>query len=414
MKKILIGVALLSVCSAYAGDLKAPFSLPSARVLPKGVRNLSYKGLMVTAENKFNADGTSLVLADPFFKNITFGDAIKGKLDPIDQGSLTQAMLSVGADEDTSFGRTTGQVNIKATANVPVFAWGISRKLTLAMAVPVIQSSLNVSTGVIQENANLHNEMKALLASKGVDSKIAEFDDKMSNPINSKLSDYGYDPLLNEDKTELGDIKLVAKYSLTDNKKERIVISSDVTLATGTDQDINKVVQVTSGDDQYDVGVSLAHDYILTDTLTLSSSAGYTFQFKDENPERIPMFDDSKVTPDVDLNTSRDLGDVVIGAVAGKFRHEGWKVETGYTYQYKQSDKYSGEVFSSERYNWLEQNTEQEMHTVQLIAGFDTLSLFKKKKFPVPLSLTVNHTQVVKGKNVVNDPLTSVDFSMFF
>ena len=70
MKKILLGAALLSICSAYAGDLKAPFSLPSARVLPKGVRNLSYKGLMVTAENKFNAEGTSLVLADPFFKNI--------------------------------------------------------------------------------------------------------------------------------------------------------------------------------------------------------------------------------------------------------------------------------------------------------------------------------------------------------
>ena len=43
MKKILISAGALLVGSAQAGDLKAPFAFPTAKVLPKGVRNLSTK-----------------------------------------------------------------------------------------------------------------------------------------------------------------------------------------------------------------------------------------------------------------------------------------------------------------------------------------------------------------------------------
>ena len=414
MKNVLIMGLILAVPALHAGDLKAPFALPSAKVLPKGVRNLSYKHVMASAENKYNTAGSSVVVADPFFKNITFGDAIKGKLDPKDRGDLKQAMLSAGASESDIFGQTTGQVNIAAVAHVPVLAWGLTSKMTVAVAVPIVESSVNVSTGVIQTNETLHKNVKAALAAKGVSSSVAEFDDKMKTPINAKLEDYNYYALENEHKDKLGDIKLVTKYLSYESDADRIVLTGDVTLPTGKDANVHKVVDVASGDEQTDIGFSVSYDRQFNDTFTFSTEVGYIAQLKDTNPERIPMFDDSKVTPDIDYSTQRDLGDILHSSAALKARYAGFTASTGYSFQYKGADRYTGTQYEEGRYKWLEQDTRQNMHSVVMVAGFDTLDLFRSKKFPVPLSLMLSHSRVISGKNVVNDPLTAIDFSMFF
>ena len=68
----------------------------------------------------------------------------------------------------------------------------------------------------------------------------------------------------------------------------------DVTAPTGKDQDVNKIVDVASGDDQTDLGVGLFVDYFVTPEFTLSGTLGYTSQLADKNPERIPEVSYSK------------------------------------------------------------------------------------------------------------------------
>ncbi|GAB4406941.1 MAG: hypothetical protein OHK0056_06510 [Bacteriovoracaceae bacterium] len=414
MKRCICLLTLFTMSPSFAGDLKAPVGLPSAKVLPKGVRNLTYKNVAADAENKYNSSGESLVIADPFFKEITFKDAIRGKIDPVDQGAFEQAMLSIGATETDSFGQTTGQVNIKANVHVPIFAWGVTKRLTLAAAFPIIQSSTNVDTGVVHSNPSLHQQMKAALEAKGVSSKVAEFDNKMNDPIRAKLEEYNYEPLKNESTTKMGDIKLIAKFMGHEDDYNRIVLSTDVTLPTGKDQDVNKVVDVASGDDQWDIGAGIGYDRVLNEDFTWANELSYVVQLPDQNPERIPLFDDSKVTPDIDYNTQRDLGDIAIATTSLKFRKFGWSLGSGYSFQYKGADRYSGTAYSSERYKYLEQDTRQNMHSAIISGGFDTLDLFRSKRFPVPIILSITHTWVLSGKNVINDPLTTLDFSMFF
>ena len=76
---------------------------------------------------------------------------------------------------EDSFGTATGNVNVVATARVPVFAIGITKKLTLGLAVPVIKSDMKVALGVIQENESLHQEMIGALNASGASSKVEEF-----------------------------------------------------------------------------------------------------------------------------------------------------------------------------------------------------------------------------------------------
>ena len=372
---------------------------------------------MATAENKMGPDGTSRVLADPFFKSVKFSDVINGKTNGAEQGQVEQLMLAANLNEDTTLALTSGQVNIKATASVPVLAFGLTKKVTVAVAVPVLHSSTNMTTGGSHVNPQAHAAVKQQLAVfKGVALSDAEFDEKMSDPVCSKLIDYGYKSCEghNENKTHLGDIKFVGKVMALENASNRLTIQGDITAPTGKDHDVNEVVDVASGDDQWDIGLGVNHDLLLTDRLTISTGASYTRQLSDKNPERVPFLSTSKVTPYVDLNTERDLGDIAMATVAASYHYEGWSIGTGYTMQYKGEDTYDGSAYPKEWYDNLEKDTRQNMHTVQLTAGYDTITLFKKKKFAAPLKFSINHTRVISGKNVVDDPATTLDFALFF
>ena len=414
MSKIIISAAALLMSSAFAGDLKAPFAFPTSRVLPEGVRNLSTKGLLATATEKFDGNGNVVSLGNPLNSTISFQKVMDSKREAWEKSAVENVMNFLGKNPEDTFGTATGNVNVVATARVPVFAIGLTKKLTVAIAAPVIKSDMKVALGVVQENEQMHQEMIAALNASGASSKVAEFNAKLAAPVSEKLKEYGYNELKNTQKDELGDIKLVAKYNFLNNEKVSATGQFDVTAPTGKDQDINKIVDVASGDDQTDLGLSVFVDYFVTPEFTLSGTLGYTNQLADTNPERIPEVSYSKATPDVDYNTSRDLGDMTNLQVAGLWSYKGFNLGAGYSYQTKGKDRYAGAEFSGERYNWLEQDTKQKMESVQLTAGVDTIYLFKKKAFPAPLRMMVSYTNVLSGENVVKDPLYSLDFNLFF
>ena len=79
MNKIIISATALLMSSAFAGDLKAPFAFPTSRVLPKGVRNLSTKGLLATATEKFDGNGNVVSLGNPLNSTITFQKVMDSK-----------------------------------------------------------------------------------------------------------------------------------------------------------------------------------------------------------------------------------------------------------------------------------------------------------------------------------------------
>lgn len=369
---------------------------------------------MINANTKFNNSGQRVTVGDPFNKRITFQDILDGKDSYVDKAGIKQMMHSIGASEQDMIARTTGQVNIVADAHIPVFAYGLGKRLTVAIAIPVVHSSTNIDVGNVQANQNFINGFRKALKDKGADDKVVEFNKKMIDPISEKVKEDNYLQMNNENKTLLGDIKLVSKYNFFENETNRLTLSLDISLPTGKQADVNKVVDISGGDGQTDVGFGLAHDLQVLNILTLSYAAAYTFQFADHTAKRIPTKSTSSLSPDIDDNTWRDLGDNFLIHLATKFHYQGFHFDTAYSFQYKERDVYAGNKYEKERYEWSSKDTRQNMHTIQVSLGYDTITLYKKKQFAAPLSVTLNHTRVVAGKNVVNDPLTSLDFSMFF
>lgn len=56
----------------------------------------------------------------------------------------------------------------------------------------------------------------------------------------------------------------------------------------------------------------------------------------------------------------------------------------------------------------------QRMHAGLAQIGYSTINLYRQKKFPIPLTFKLTHTQVLGGVNVANDDLTAIDMSVFF
>ena len=118
--------------SCFAGDLKAPFSFPTAKVLPKGIRNLSMKGLFARASQRLNENGETVVLANALNSTITFQKVYDSKKTDFDKASILNVMHRLGKDFDDSFGYSTVMLELR-DARVPVFAFGLTKKLRLLL-----------------------------------------------------------------------------------------------------------------------------------------------------------------------------------------------------------------------------------------------------------------------------------------
>ena len=89
-KKVLGMMILLFSTPALTAGLSAPMSLDGTAVLPKGIKT-RYTGVVI-GEEKFDNNGESTIIADPFFKDVKFEDLIKGK-DEAERQGLTEGYL---------------------------------------------------------------------------------------------------------------------------------------------------------------------------------------------------------------------------------------------------------------------------------------------------------------------------------
>jgi hypothetical protein len=175
---------------------------------------------------------------------------------------------------------------------------------------------------------------------------------------------------------------------------------------------------VPGGDGQTDIGLALVNDFFVLPSVTLTTLFEYTSQLQDHFEGRVPYREDSSLGDqhsDYERKISRNLGDMWQGQFGVNWRAwKGLQAMGAYTFQYKNRDEYQGKEFAKERYTWMSVNTQQKMHSMQLGLAYSTLDHFRNKEFPAPLIVSVNHTEILAGKNVAKNGLTSFDVSMFF
>ncbi len=414
MGKLIALIAIFFIFpSAHGGNLSAPVSFDNAKVLPKGVRNLRYNSIYAGANEKFSSAGSIVPVGNAFNVNVSYNKLIDGQDSKLQKGLFQGYLNREGKNLDSSAGETTGVVNVEVDAKVPVFAMGVTRKWTAAIIVPIVTIKTNVGTGFIASES--FKKLANKLVRDGKKFKAEEARDKSNKAIDNKIEKYNYRPLRNQVKDVLGDIRLVNKVQLTNKKNHAIALTGSLVFPTGKESDIDEVVDPTAGDGQIDYGMGIVADWYFNSQLSFSGKIAYMVQAPDTTAKRIPEVFDSTLTPDIDPQVKRDLGNMAYASLGASYLTDlGISLKSQYSFQYKEEDTYRGSKYSFERYGWMGLDTRQSIHTFQVSIGYSTLSLFKRKIFPLPLEINFALARPLAGKNVTKDTTVVAEAAIYF
>lgn len=405
--------SFVTATMASAGGLLAPFTFETTGVMPKGVRGIRIMGFTTEIQERWDGSGGYEPLANKFNKPITFQELADGQADASDRAQLKGILMAKAIPLDSLVGDARGVANARLTSTIPVAAYGLTDKLTVAAVIPVIYSRVNVMTGW-EANAGLQSVLDGLSA-EGRHNKKLTFEEKLHNVVATKLAGYGYRPLENETHQEIGDVTLGAKYLVHKDDALSFAVSSRLVVPTGRQSSVEKLIDIAPGDGQWDVGLGTTFEYQHSGQFVSYASLGGIYQIESRRPKRVPIVQTENATPDIDFDVEERLGASLSSVFGLRYKpFELWTVGAQYSLQYKGPDVYSGKAFSQERYQWMSNETEQDLQAAQVGLTFSTIPLFQKGAFAAPLETTLSIATSLGGRNTNKVAMAAWELALFF
>lgn len=416
MKAIFVAsLCFLFSLKVLAGNLVSPMDFENTGLLPKGIRSPRIKYLNIDIQDKFTASGSVVPIASALNKEVSWKDVGKSK-EGVEQELFEASVKSKGFSLSDGPGATTGDVNIRLDVQVPIFAYGITKKWTLALATPIYRVQSRVATGFVA-NSSGSAWLKSINKSSVL--KADEAKTKLENAIQQKLSDKGYLALEDENFSHIGDIKLISKNLLLENKAHRLLLKSEVVFPTGKRPNPDLIVDIPTGDGQTDISMTIIYDYerffsSIGNRLRFESHMGYIWQSANYRTWRIPEEQGSSIGEEkqklwTDLGDQFRLG----GSLTYGDTKDGSSFGVGYDYQYQQALDIGSKGIREVRF--IEGlNAEAQLHSFTMVYGYSTIGAFRKKKFPVPMQLNISMAQPVAGTNLNESKIIHSELTLFF
>ncbi len=406
-------IAILISMESHAGGLAAPFEVESTAVLPSAIRNPRYKNINTWVDEKYNSQGKKESLGGKLNQNVVWDNIVSTQKTDTQKSLLKGTLESQNLSSNDTVGSITGAVSAYANVSVPVFAYGVKENWTLALAVPVYKVELSVDSGFVLDSRTQQFINKLGTSDPVTASKMSQ---QLTHPLQTKVQDMGYKPLQSEKYTALGDIKFVSKYKFFQNDDDAFAFKSELTLPTGKTSDPDKLVELPTGDGQYDIGLGLIWDHNLTSKLSWNLYGNINIQLPDHLKRRIPNAPEGGLTSDVE-DVFRDSGDQYLMGTSVQFgsTRGGFYSNLGYTYQYMQATRFSGTRFARERYRWLEdQNPSQFLTSMVGQVGYSTIDSYQTKEFPIPLQANIGFGHPLSGRNATAADVYMAELVLFF
>lgn len=385
----------------------------SAKVLPKGVRSLNIRTVETEIDQTTDGNGERVPLAEPLNQQLTFAKIAQGE-DGLKAEQLRAFLASNDFSEDESVGEFTADLKGHISVIAPITSYGVSDRLTVAMALPIYTAQTSIAVG-FRPNETANAFMAALAKPENNQTAAAhEAADKLNNAVgrlNDKLSDNGYRELEDWEGQGVGDMTLAAKQRFMSLTRFGAASTMGVVAPTGKVDDPDVLNDIAFGDGQWDVFGQLAFDEEILDRLTLNQHGKYTVQLPgDKNVRAVTADEEIEVQY---TETRFKLGDKIDAGTSLVWEPRfGLVTGIGYTYFRKYGDLYRelGDETAAE----LERDTDQVAHNGEAVLGYSTVPLYQAGSFAVPLELKLSYTRQFVSENMPVSDLAQLDFSLFF
>jgi hypothetical protein len=389
------------------------FAFEHTRVLPKGVRNIDIRTVNTDLVSKTNAQGDIRPLADPLRQDLTFAKIAKDEA-PIRSEQLKAFLLANDFGLDEALGSFNADLKGHLTVTAPIMSYGITDKLTVAVAIPYYKAQTAINVGFVP-NQTAKNFLLALSDPKNNQTASAQeaalkLNDAVSR-LNQKLLDHDFKALQDWSGAGIGDTTIAAKYRAVAIGPLSLATTGGIVAPTGQPDDPSILTDVSFGDGQWDTFGQIVVDESLPFAFSLNQYAKYTAQLPGQKPIR-EVTADEKIDV-AQKNVSFKLGDRVdsgfsliweprFGLVAG--------VGTGFVHKF--SDVYVGVEENSKAE--LEKNTESSARTAEWTLGYSTVPLYQDGLTPVPFEIRLSETKILASRNTPVTDLFQIDINLFF
>jgi hypothetical protein len=410
----IFGIGLFYMVQLYGSELSAPTYFETAQVLPSGIGSPHFSNLFTSIDSKFGGAGSIEPLGVLLNRTIRWSDIIEAQATSVEKSIIQSTLRDANINLNGSPGSTLGQINAYVNAKVPTLAYGITDRFTMAVAVPVMSVSVSAATGFYKSDHGQSWVNSLCTMSIEQCNKAAG---QLNNAINERLISFGYQPLKSKSFSSIGDIQLIGKYLVYQDKKNLWGLKSTVVLPTGIAPNPDIALDIPTGDGQYKVGLSFIYDRVVSDYLRWNTSFGYLASLPHQIEKRIPNTWDDPISKDKEQLT-QNLGSATQFGTSLQFQVPkiGLISGLGYNFQYQARTTYSGgSRFSQERYEFLENWSPSELlHSATIMTGFSTIEWVLKREFFYPLQAYIVYSRPILGRNVTNNGIISGELTLFF
>ena len=389
------------------------WAIETAEVLPKGVRNLRLQmGQVGGLNQQYSESGQLQNLAD--LNTISLDVSTLTTIDA-SVTELVNILNQFGPDNlgDQLF---LGNLSVNASPNLryyaPIFAWGISNKHTLGIAIPIMEFKNSVKIGLANSNFEaLRAEFEG--ASDELDAAFEQLNLDMRSEFKAKVASAGYKPIEDKNETFIGDIQLVSAYQFVNKPKQLQTLRVYLNLPTGPEPDADDLTDIEIFHRTAITPTYLA-TYKINKRTNLFGILSYNYVFPSEVEKRVPLDEDDQLP---EANQKRTL-DEQIGATASASLGATWEhsssfvTSLAYTREEKEADRYSQSDIGDS--SLLSRGTKSSANIGTIELAYSTVSLFRQKKVSIPYTASIEFSSVLSGTNIENQSIISAQLGIFF
>ena len=403
------------LCPVFLNMLPSLHAMDSAKVLPGGVRNVNVKNVQTTVSQTSDARGSVQALGAPFEKAYTFQKAVDAETNAIKRQMMLGLLGNYAIATDDTLVEMHADVVSKVQIHALIASYGITDRLTLALAVPYYQARVAQSLGAHPtEKAQLlidsldanHNDKAA---AKAMSQKLNHFLDAM----NDKLRANGYAAIGDWQGSGIGDVVLGAKYQYLDSSYLRVASSHGFSFPTGRVDDPDNLLDVEFGTGSLGLFNAVLADQPVGQGFFFNEYFKYTHYFPSAKRMRL-IRDDERVDGIQADKVGFQLGDQIeIGTSLQYEADFGLVMGLGYSYSQKFADTYYVTLNEASKAA-LESGTNIVSPYIETKIGYSSLSAFQRKEIAVPFTIGLEYRKNVATRNAKIKDIVLLDSNIYF
>jgi len=401
---LISSVVCLSVCHAE-----------NSEVLPKGIWTASVNNYFyLPIYDKFNDKGDVVPIAEDY--NAVLDSTVFTGLKDLEKIFGMPSGSAMVGRSDVTF-------HYQIYAFDFLFAYGITDRLSFGVKIPywyqknIVDASLDTRFATVGKNAAL-----GILAPLNVPGTVPLTTQDVINLLGKGLDingdgkidvrGYGYRRFGTWSDSGLSDMDAGFKFQYLTTKDWRLAAQGGVRFPTGQIDETDDLVDRGFGAGVWGSFFALNNDYVGIKDLTLDFTFRYYFLAPGEFTMRIPRTVHEPITANK-ATVELDYGDVFEFEVSAAYNlSEAWSLSAIYRYGFALQDQVSGPPKFS--YRSLEDETDFEEHIGIVGLSYSTLPLYKAKKFPFPLSLSLSYRNRFAGRDVLKSQYIGFGLSAYF